>query len=91
MRSFGERRSGSASLSYMGENVEAGICKLVFYSLLPAHLEAYYDDGVFLATLALIGVRVTLNLWLLNRRGVIPGLPAPIFLGLTPLVVYMLF
>jgi len=90
VRGFGERRSGSVRLSYVGEHVEVGMGELVFYSFLPAHVEAYYGDGVLLATLALIGVGITLNLWLLNRRGVIAGLPAPILLGLTPLIVFML-
>jgi hypothetical protein len=90
VRGFGERRSGSVRLSYVGERVEVGMGELVFYSFLPAHVEAYYGDGVLLATLTLIGVGITLNLWLLNRRGVIAGLPAPILLGLTPLIVFML-
>lgn len=90
VKGFGERRSGSARMSYVGEQVEVGMGELVFYSFLPAHVEAYYGDGVLLATLTMIGVGVALNLWLLKRRGVIAGLPAPILLGLTPLVVYLL-
>ena len=90
IKGFGENRAKSPRLSYVGEGVEVGMGELIFYSFLPAHVEAYYGEGLLLVTLLMVGVGVMLNLWLLEKRGVVAGLPAPIFLGLTPLIVYLL-
>jgi hypothetical protein len=90
IRGFGEGRGDSGRLSYVGERVEVGMGELIFYSFLPAHVEAYFGWGLLAVTLTMIGIGIALNLWLLEKRGVVAGLPAPIFLGLTPLIVYML-
>jgi hypothetical protein len=86
---FGSR-ARSAGVGYVGEGVELGMGELIFYSFLPAHVEAYYGEGLLLVTLLMIALGVLLNLWILGKRGVIAGLPAPIFLGLAPLVVYLI-
>ncbi|HIH89108.1 TPA: hypothetical protein HA344_07875 [Candidatus Bathyarchaeota archaeon] len=90
IREFGDRGAKSGRMSYVGEGVEVGMGELIFYSFLPAHVEAYFGVELLAVTLVMIGVGVFLNLWLLERRGVVAGLPAPIFLGLTPLIVYLL-
>ena len=90
IRGFGDRGAKSGRMSYVGEGIEVGMGELIFYSFLPAHVEAYFGVELLAVTLAMIGVGVFLNLWLLERRGVVAGLPAPIFLGLTPLIVYLL-
>ncbi len=90
IRGFGARGAKSGRMSYVGESVEVGMGELIFYSFLPAHVEAYFGVELLAVTLVMIGVGVFLNLWLLERRGVVAGLPAPIFLGLTPLIVYLL-
>jgi len=90
IRGFGVRGAKSGRMSYVGEGVEVGMGELIFYSFLPAHVEAYFGVELLAVTLVMIGVGVFLNLWLLERRGVVAGLPAPIFLGLTPLIVYFL-
>ena len=90
IRGFGEHRARSSRLSYVGEGVEVGMGELIFYSFLPAHVEAFFGWGLLVVTLIMIVVGVLLNLWLLEKRGVVAGLPAPIFLGLTPLIVYLL-
>lgn len=51
---------------------------------------AYYGSGLLLVTLLMIGIGVILNLWVLTKRGVVAGLPAPIFLGLAPLIISLL-
>jgi len=89
IRGFGDRPK-SPRISYVGEDVEVGMGELIFYSFLPAHVEAYYGEGLLLVTLLMVGIGVMLNLWLLERRGVVAGLPAPILLGLAPLIVYLL-
>ncbi len=80
----------SPGVGYVGEGVELGVGELIFYSFLPAHVEAYYGEGLLLMTLLMVAVGVALNLWILGKRGVIAGLPAPILLGLMPLVVYLI-
>jgi len=80
----------SPGVGYVGEGVELGMGELIFYSFLPAHVEAYYGEGLLLMTLLMVALGVLLNLWILGKRGVIAGLPAPIFLGLAPLVVYLI-
>ncbi|MDP2899925.1 MAG: hypothetical protein Q8O47_03025 [Candidatus Bathyarchaeota archaeon] len=90
IRGFGASRGKSSRLSYVGEDVEVGMGELVFYSFLPAHVEAYYGSVLLVTTLLMIGIGVSLNLWVLEKRGVVAGLPAPIFLGLAPLIVSLL-
>jgi hypothetical protein len=49
-------------------------------------VEAYYGLEMLLMTVAMTSIGVLLNLWVLERRGFIAGLPAPILLGLFPLI-----
>jgi hypothetical protein len=79
-------RSG-ARMSYVTESLEVGIGELIFYSFVPAHVEAYYGLEMLAMTLVMTGIGVLLNLWVLEKRGFIAGLPAPILLGLSPLVI----
>ncbi|HUV33675.1 MAG TPA: hypothetical protein VMW22_02000 [Candidatus Desulfaltia sp.] len=76
-----------ARMSYVTESMEIGIGELIFYCFVPAHVEAYYGLEMLIMTLAMTGVGVLLNLWVLEKRGFIAGLPAPILLGLSPLVI----
>ena len=78
-------RPGSR-MSYVTESVEIGIGELIFYCFVPAHVEAYYGLEMLAMTLAMTGIGVLLNLWVLEKRGFIAGLPAPILLGLSPLM-----
>ena len=77
-------------LSYFGDEIEIGIGELIFYSFIPAHVEAYYGLDLLMITLIMTGIGVMLNLWILEKRGFIAGLPAPILLGLTPLIIRFL-
>jgi len=77
-------------LSYFGDEIEIGIGELIFYSFIPAHVEAYYGLDLLVITLIMTGIGVMLNLWILEKRGFIAGLPAPILLGLTPLIIRFL-
>ena len=81
-------RSGrpGARMGYVTESVEVGVGELIFYSFVPAHVEAYYGPVMLVMTLVMTGVGVLLNLWVLERRGFIAGLPAPVLLGLSPLL-----
>ena len=73
-------------MSYTTESLEIGVGELIFYSFVPAHVEAYYGLEMLLMTVAMTSIGVLLNLWVLERRGFIAGLPAPILLGLFPLI-----
>ncbi len=77
-------------MSYFGDEIEIGIGELIFYSFIPAHVEAYYGLDLLVITLMMTGIGVLLNLWILEKRGFIAGLPAPILLGLTPLIIRFL-
>jgi hypothetical protein len=90
VRGFGGSKAKTSRMSYVGEEVEIGMGELIFYSFLPAHVEAYYGAGLLAVTLLMIGIGVVLNLWILERRGFVSGLPAPIFLGLAPLIVSLI-
>lgn len=81
-------RSGrpGSRVGYVTESVEVGIGELIFYCFVPAHVEAYYGPVMLGMTLVMTGIGVVLNLWVLERRGFIAGLPAPILLGLSPLL-----
>jgi len=89
VKGFGDKVR-SRGVGYVGEGVELGMGELIFYSFLPAPVEAYYGEGLLTVTLLMIALGILLNLWILEKRGVIAGLPAPIFLGLAPLVVYLI-
>lgn len=86
VRDLSLSRGISSRFSYVGQNVEIGIGELIFYSFVPAHVEAYYDLPLMVLTLVMTAAGVLINLWTLSRKGIVAGLPAPIFLGLVPLV-----
>jgi len=81
-----QSRGTGSKLAYVGRNVEIGIGELIFYSFVPAHVEAYYAFPLLVLTLMMTMIGIMLNLWMLNKKGVLSGLPGPIFLGLAPLI-----
>jgi hypothetical protein len=84
----GEKRRGAEPFYW--EDVEIGMGELIFYSFLPSHVEAYYGSDLLVVTLLMTGIGVALNLWILEKRRVVSGLPAPIFLGLAPLIISLI-
>ena len=54
-------------MSYFGDEIEIGIGELIFYSFIPAHVEAYYGFDLLVITLIMTGIGVMLNLWILER------------------------
>jgi hypothetical protein len=84
---LGKKRSSLPS--FKGEGVEIGLGELIFYSFLPAHVQAYYGTNLFIQTLAMIGIGIIFNLWILQKRSIVAGLPAPIILGILPLLLYL--
>jgi len=90
LKTLGNSNRKSSRMSYIDESIEIGMGELIFYSFIPAHVEAYFSYELLVLTLVMTGIGVLLNLWILQRRGVVAGLPAPIFLGLAPLILNML-
>jgi len=86
VRDLSLSRGVSSKFGYIGRSVEIGIGELIFYSFVPAHVEAYYDFSLLVLTLLMTVAGATLNLWTLSKKGSLAGLPAPILLGLVPLV-----
>jgi len=86
IRDLSLSRGISSKLAYIGQNMEMGIGELIFYTLVPAHVEAYYDFHLLVLTLLMTMAGVLLNLRTLSKKGFLAGLPAPILLGLLPLI-----
>lgn len=82
----GAKRHGSR-IGYFSEDIEMGLGELIFYSFIPSHIIAYYGQQMLITTLFMTGIGIYLNLWMLTKRGMIAGLPAPIFLGLSPIII----
>ena len=77
-------------LSFSFRNFEMGLGDLTFYSMLTALVLA--TAGPIFCAVSTLGITagVLLVLKMLEKRGMFPGLPFPVFLGLLPLVVYLL-
>lgn len=71
-----------------------GLGDVVFYSLLPslAFFQFYDSHGIFpaLYTMLAIDVGMTITLFLLSRRRLLPGLPIPMLLGVLVIVGYLI-
>jgi len=81
--------SGDSRIGYVGDDIEIGIGEFIFYSFVPSHVEAFYGLKLLVPTLAMTFIGVALNIWMLSKRSHLPGLPAPIFLGLSPLLLHL--
>lgn len=69
-------------LSFSFRDIQMGLGDLTFYSMLSAHMLLYF--GVVSCLASIIGVLVgcLLAFRMLERKGMFPGLPFPIFFGL---------
>jgi presenilin-like A22 family membrane protease len=77
-------------LSFSFRDVQMGLGDLTFYSMLTGLVLA--NAGPIFCAVSAIGIMagVLLVLKMLEKRGMFPGLPFPVFLGLLPLIVYLL-
>ena len=77
-------------LSYSFKDIQMGLGDLVFYSMLTGSMFFYFIDsyhlpfGVLPCLVSVIGIMAgsIITLFMLERRGIFPGLPFPIMLGL---------
>ena len=70
-------------LSFSFRDVQMGLGDLTFYSMLSGHL--LFNFGVFPCAASVLGILLGcfLAFKMLEKKGMFPGLPFPIFLGLT--------
>jgi len=70
-------------LSFSFRDIQMGLGDLTFYSMLSGHM--FLNFGLFSGLASIIGILLGcfLAFKMLERKGMFPGLPFPIFLGLT--------
>ncbi|MCJ7768739.1 presenilin family intramembrane aspartyl protease [Candidatus Bathyarchaeota archaeon] len=77
-------------LSFTFKDVQMGLGDLTFYSLLTSLVWTRSMSPVFLmASIAGVLLGVFIAFKMLERKGIFPGLPFPITLGLLPFLVYL--
>jgi presenilin-like A22 family membrane protease len=77
-------------LSYSFKDIEMGLGDLVFYSMLTGSMFFYFIDsyhlpfGILPSLVSIVGIMAgsIITFFMLERRGIFPGLPFPIMLGL---------
>ena len=71
-------------LSYSFKDVQMGLGDLVFYSMLSGSILFEFQPNLLPCLVALVGITVGsfLTLIMLEKKGIFPGLPFPVILGL---------
>lgn len=69
-------------LSYSFGDIQMGLGDLTFYSMLSGHMLLYLGDAAFAASIIGILCGCVLSFKMLEKKGMFPGLPFPIFFGL---------
>lgn len=69
-------------LSLSFKEVQIGLGDFTFYSMLSGHMLLNYGYVPCLASIIGIAVGCVLSFKMLEKKGMFPGLPLPIFLGL---------
>jgi len=74
-------------LSFSFKDIQIGLGDLTFYSMLASRV--FYDSGLLFCFASTVGVLigVFLAFKMLENKGMFPGLPLPIVLGLIPLII----
>jgi len=77
-------------LSFSFRDVQMGLGDVTFYSMLTGTVLA--NAGLLYCAISAVGVLIGVLtvLKMLEKRGMFPGLPFPVFLGLLPLIVHFL-
>jgi hypothetical protein len=85
-----QRRETLPILTYTSQDWEIGIGDLAFYSMFTSHMFTQFGVTAFILVTVgiLIGSLTTLKL--LEKRGMLPGLPIPIALGLIGFVLFII-
>jgi hypothetical protein len=72
-------------LSFSFKDIQMGLGDLVFYSMLIGTMFFSFTQSLLPITTALIGILAgsILTFYMLEKKGIFPGLPFPIMLGLS--------
>ncbi len=73
-----------SGLSYAFKDIQMGLGDLVFYSMLTGSMFFRFSDSLLPTIMSMVGICIgsIITLLMLEKRGVFPGLPFPIALGL---------
>ena len=76
-------------LSFSFRDVQMGLGDLTFYSMLTGLVLA--NAGLIFCAASAVGILIGVSLVfkMLEKRGMFPGLPFPVFLGLLPLIIFL--
>lgn len=71
-------------LSFSFKDIQMGLGDLVFYSMLTGTMFFTFPDSILPSLMALIGILAgsIITFFMLEKKGIFPGLPFPILLGL---------
>jgi presenilin-like A22 family membrane protease len=71
-------------LSFSFKDIQMGLGDLVFYSMLTGAIFFYFSMSILPTIVAIIGILAgsIITFFMLERKGIFPGLPFPIMLGL---------
>lgn len=80
-------------LSYSFKDIQMGLGDLVFYSMLTGLMVKTFAPSLFPVIASIIGICAgsIITLFMLEKRGIFPGLPFPIILGLAGGLITSLF
>ncbi|MCL2691704.1 MAG: hypothetical protein FWE56_05580 [Candidatus Bathyarchaeota archaeon] len=72
-------------LSYSFKDIQMGLGDLFFYTVLMCFMYFNYPSSLLPTIMAIIGICIgtTITFYLLDKKGIFPGLPFPIAIGLT--------
>jgi len=76
-------------LSFSFKDIQMGLGDLTFYSLLASLVWTRSNTIFLIASLAGVLIGVFIAFKMLERKGIFPGLPLPITLGLLPFLIYL--
>jgi presenilin-like A22 family membrane protease len=82
-----------SGLSYSFKDIQMGLGDLVFYSMLTGNMFFSFPSSLLPTIMSIVGISVgsIITLFMLEKRGVFPGLPFPIALGLAGGLITSLF
>ena len=85
-----QRRREIPILTYTSRDWEIGIGDLAFYSMFTSHIFTQYGVTAFLLVTVGIVIGSLITLKLLEKKGMLPGLPIPIALGLVGFILFFI-
>jgi presenilin-like A22 family membrane protease len=73
-----------SGLSFSFKDIQMGLGDLVFYSVLTGAIYFEFNYSVFPVVASIVGIMIgsVITFYMLEKRGIFPGLPFPIMLGL---------